>query len=99
MNEIISLIWLTHPTALNDAITAAREESPEDAEYEFSYLFGAILNDDTFNGYSPRRNSGGYCRGDKRVLTPKQIKNMILIALLCVVCWLGPALRDGSNVN
>ena len=53
MNEIISLIWLTHPTALNDAITAAREESPEDAEYEFSYLFGTILNDDTFNGYSP----------------------------------------------
>lgn len=53
MNEIISLIWLTHPTALNDAITAAREESPEDAEHEFSYLFGAILNDDTFNGYSP----------------------------------------------
>lgn len=32
---------------------AAREESPEDAEYEFSYLFGAILNDETFNGYSP----------------------------------------------
>lgn len=38
--------------ALNDAITAAREESPEDAEYEFSYLFSALLSDDAFNGYS-----------------------------------------------
>lgn len=29
---MISLIWLTHPTALNDAITAAREESPEEIQ-------------------------------------------------------------------
>lgn len=52
MNEIITLLWLAHPAALNDAITAAREESPEDAEYELSSLFSAILADDTFNGYS-----------------------------------------------
>lgn len=52
MNEIISLIWLTHPTALNDAITAAREESPEDAEAELSTLLTALLVDDTFNEYT-----------------------------------------------
>lgn len=52
MNEIINLIWLTHPTALNDAITVAHEESPEDAERECGFLFGQLLSDDTFNGYS-----------------------------------------------
>ena len=52
MNEIISLIWLTHPTALNDAITAAREESPEDADAELSTLLAALMVDDTFNDYT-----------------------------------------------
>ena len=52
MREIISLIWLTHPTALNDAITAAQEGTPEEAEDEFSYLFAALLVDDTFSAYS-----------------------------------------------
>ena len=53
MNDFTNLIRLTLPAALDDAITAAQDGTPEDAEYEFSYLFGAILNDDTFNGYSP----------------------------------------------
>lgn len=52
MNEIISLIWLTHPTALNDVITAAREENPDDADAELSTLLAALMVDDTFNDYT-----------------------------------------------
>lgn len=52
MNEIITLMWLTHPTALDNALTAFREESPEEAENERDFLFWQLLNDDTFNGYS-----------------------------------------------
>lgn len=35
----------------------------------------------------------------KTSLTTKTDTNMILIALICVICWLGPALRDGSNIK
>lgn len=52
MNEITNLIRLTHPTALNDAIAAAQDGAPDEAEEEYSYLFGQILSDDTFNGYT-----------------------------------------------
>lgn len=52
MKEIISLMWLTHPTALNDAITAAREENPDDADAELSTLLAALMVDDTFNDYT-----------------------------------------------
>lgn len=51
MNDIISLIWMTHPTALNDAIRAS-QESPEDAEAALGTLFTALLVDDTFNEYT-----------------------------------------------
>ena len=52
MNDLTNLIWLTHPTALNDAITAAQDGTPEDAENEFSFLFSLLLGDDTFNEYT-----------------------------------------------
>lgn len=52
MNSITNLIRLTHPTALKEAIEAAHDGTPDDAEETYSYLFGALLNDDTFNEYS-----------------------------------------------
>lgn len=52
MNKIISLIWLTHPAAFNDAITAAQCGDLDDAETELSTLITALLVDDTFNEYS-----------------------------------------------
>lgn len=52
MSDITNLIWITHPTALNDAIMAAQYGTPEEAESEYAYLFGALLSDDTFSEYS-----------------------------------------------
>lgn len=50
MNEIISLIWLTHPTALNDAISAV--EDGTDIDEAAAELVTALYTDDTFNEYS-----------------------------------------------
>lgn len=32
-------------------------------------------------------------------VTPKYSNVMFLIALLCVLCWFGPALKDGANIK
>ena len=50
MNEITALIWLTHPAALNDAITAYQDGTPiDDAADE---VLAALYTDDTFNHYT-----------------------------------------------
>ena len=50
MNEITTLIWLTHPAALNDAITAYQDGTPiNDAADE---VLAALYTDDTFNHYT-----------------------------------------------
>lgn len=45
-------MWLTHPAALNDAIIAAHEGSPEEAAAELSTLLTALMVDNTFNEYT-----------------------------------------------
>lgn len=50
MNEITALIRLTHPAALNDAITAYQDGTPiNDAADE---VLAALYTDDTFNHYT-----------------------------------------------
>ena len=50
MNEIINLIRLTHPTALNEAIEAV--ENGTDVYEAAADLMAALYTDDTFNDYS-----------------------------------------------
>lgn len=50
MNEIINLIRLTHPTALNEAIEAV--ENGTDIDEAAADLMAALYTDDTFNDYS-----------------------------------------------
>lgn len=50
MNNIINLIWLTHPTALNDAIAAYQDGAAIDNTA--SDVIAALYTDDTFNEYS-----------------------------------------------
>lgn len=52
MSDLINLIWLTHGAALNDAIKAANCGTPDEAEYEYAYLFGRLLSDDRFQDYT-----------------------------------------------
>lgn len=49
MNEIINLIRLTHPQALNAAIFAAENGTIEEAEEAAAELLAALYIDDTFN--------------------------------------------------
>lgn len=50
MNEIISLVWLTHPFAISNAIDAYQDGTPiDDAAAE---VIAALYVDDTFNEYS-----------------------------------------------
>lgn len=50
MNEIINLIRLTHPTALNEAIEAV--ENGTDIDEAAADIMAALYTDDTFNEYS-----------------------------------------------
>ena len=50
MNEIATLIRLTHPTALNEAIEAV--ENGTDIDEAAADLMAALYTDDTFNDYS-----------------------------------------------
>ena len=50
MNEIINLIRLTHPAALNEAIEAV--ENGTDIDEAAADLMAALYTDDTFNEYS-----------------------------------------------
>lgn len=50
MNEIINLIRLTHPAALNEAIEAV--ENGTDIDEAAADLMAALYTDDTFNDYT-----------------------------------------------
>lgn len=50
MQTIINLIWLTHPTALKDAITAYQDGANIGEAVE--EVIAALYTDDTFNEYS-----------------------------------------------
>ena len=50
MNEIATLIRLTHPTALNEAIEAV--ENGTDLDEAAADLMAALYTDDTFNDYT-----------------------------------------------
>ena len=50
MNEIINLIRLTHPAALNEAIEAV--ENGTDLDETAADLMAVLYTDDTFNDYS-----------------------------------------------
>ena len=50
MNTIISLLWLTHPTALNDAIADVQDGM--DIDDAVAEVVTALYTDDTFNEYS-----------------------------------------------
>lgn len=50
MNSLINLIWLTHPTALNDAIDA--HQSGLELDEAAAEVVTALYTDDTFNEYS-----------------------------------------------
>lgn len=52
MHNIINLIKLTHPAALNAAIFAAENETAEEAEAAADELLAALYLDDTFNEYT-----------------------------------------------
>ena len=59
MNEITALIWLTHPAALNDAITAYQDgASLNDAAAE---VMAALCTDDTFNEYTESELQAAIC--------------------------------------
>lgn len=51
MQNVINLIWLTHPAALNAVIFAAENETPADVEAAGGELLAALYLDDTFNEY------------------------------------------------
>ena len=50
MNDITALIWLTHPTATADAISAYNDGASLDEAA--ADLMAALYIDDTFNGYT-----------------------------------------------
>ena len=59
MNCIISLIWLTHPAALNDAITTYQDGTTiDDACAE---VLAALYTDDTFNEYTESELQAAIC--------------------------------------
>ena len=47
---------------------SARHYATEATSNEFSYLFGAILNDDTFNGYSPEEIQAAITEAINKIL-------------------------------
>lgn len=50
MNELKNLIWLTHPTAMSDAISAVKDG--QDIDEAALEVVTALYTDDTFNEYS-----------------------------------------------
>lgn len=50
MNELKNLIWLTHPTAMSDAISAV--ENGQDIDDAALEIVTVLYTDDTFNEYS-----------------------------------------------
>lgn len=52
MNEIITLIRLSHPGKLYEAIMSARYDDADTAEDTADELVFALFHDDTFNEYT-----------------------------------------------
>lgn len=51
MNQIINLIWASHPRLLDDVITK-HNLFPEEEEDAIADLIAALYIDDTFNSYT-----------------------------------------------
>lgn len=52
MQEIINLIWLTHPQQMDYVMKATEEHDQDSLDAELSTLMAALYVDDTFNEYS-----------------------------------------------